>query len=98
MRLLLKRLLRKTDAEIAAVGAAAERALNASATSVSSLSQSVGIDLSNAQLVLAAVEKAQEMREANPDAGPESVSASGTGHYARLNPHAPFYAGICAAP
>lgn len=79
----LRRLLRKTDAEILALAAQAESL--SGATSLSTLSQSAGFDVRSKETFLAACERAQTLREADPGCGPDIVPTA-PGRYFRTNP------------
>lgn len=86
-----RRLLRKTDAEILAIGADAER-VSSGLTSISTLSQSMGLNTETAQIFLAAVEWAQTLREEDPSCGPDAVPRT-AGRYVRFNPNAAITSG-----
>jgi len=77
----LRRLLRKTDAEIAEIAEQAEKVAAGATTSISSLSQSASFSPEEAGAILEAVEEAQRIRDINPAAGPASV-ARASGHRA----------------
>lgn len=90
VQIYLRRLLRKTNADIALIAEQAEKVVAGNSSSISTLSQSASFDMASAGRVLEAVELAQTMREntaggGTPEnCGPDRVSNS-AGHVTRFS-------------
>ena len=83
--LLVKILLRKTPAEVAAIQASAEAVAFGLTTSLSALGQNATLSIEDAGVVLAACEEVLSLRAADPAATSGTVAAPTLGHTLRMH-------------